>query len=300
MTERVQVESFGTVIGAEVKGVDFANPSAQDFAAVRSALDAHGVVVLRVPGMQPPQHVRLAEGLAPLQPLFYGQFTLPGTPALTIVSNIRENGQHIGLADAGMLWHTDGSYNRCPDFYSLLHGLEIPQQDGQPIGDTAFTSAVHAFQALPADMRARLTQLTCTHSFEFHIEKKRSKGQLKRPPLTAQQKADLPDVVQPVVRRHPNTGLPCLFVSEGHTSKINGLAQQESDELLEFLWAHLRQPRFQYRHKWRSGDLVIWDNIAVQHLAIFDYGDQPRRMHRIGTLGPVPVPWAEQLAQATT
>ncbi len=290
---RASVHSFGGVIGAEVRGVDARHASSADFEAVRAALDRFGVVVLRDQQLQPQDQIRFAQGLGPLQPLFYNRFTVPDHPALTIVSNIRENGEAIGIEDAGMLWHTDASFNRCPDMYSLLYSIQVPHKDGQPIGDTAFTSAIHAFQDLPADLRKRLVNFTSTHSFMHHLEKKRAKGQLKRPPLTPEQQAQVPDVQHPVVRRHPNTGRPSLFVSEGHTSKIDGLPPEESSALLEQLWEHLRQPRFQYRHKWRTGDLLIWDNPAVQHLAIFDYGTEPRRMHRVGTAGQAPVAWME-------
>ena len=89
----------------------------------------------------------------------------------------------------------------------------------------------------------------------------------------------------------PRTGEPCLYVSEGHTKCIDGLPQQESDALLEELWSHIRQPRFQYRHQWTAGDVVIWDNCALQHLAHFDYEGLTRHMHRVGTVGGQAVAW---------
>ncbi len=289
----VSVNPLGKVIGAEILGIDLCNPSVEDFETVRTALNQFGVVVIRDQDIQPQDQVRFAKGLGPLQPLFYNRFTLPNHPEITIVSNIRENGEPIGIEDAGMMWHTDASFNRCPDMYSLLYSIQVPHKDGMPIGDTAFTSVIRAFHDLPEEIRKKLIGMTSTHSFLHHLEKKRSKGQLKRPPLTPEQQSQVPDVQHPVVRRHPNTGLPCLFVSEGHTSKIDGLTNEESNELLEYLWEHLQQPNYQYRHKWRKGDLLIWDNPAVQHLAIFDYGLEPRRMHRLGTAGLAPQAWVE-------
>ena len=98
----------------------------------------------------------------------------------------------------------------------------------------------------------------------------------------------MPDVDHPIVRRHPVNGRPCLYVTEGHTSAIVGLSPEDSDALLATLSEHVTRPEFQYRHHWQAGDMVIWDNCAVQHLAIFDYGDVPRRLHRAGVMGPVP------------
>ena len=282
---------FATVIGAEVLGLQISTAGRADIEFVKQALDKHSVVLLRNQEFTPSEQIAFVRGLGELHALFYSRYAVPGHPELTVVSNITKDGEAIGIADAGMLWHTDGSFNARPDMYSLLYGIEIPHRDGQAIGDTAFASTVHAFKTLPQELQTRLTTLTSTHSFIHHLDKKQKKGQLKRAPLTPEQKAKLPDVSHPVVRRHPNTGEPCLYVSEGHTRCIDGMASEESDALLEQLWEHVRDPRFQYRHQWRKGDVVIWDNCAVQHLAIFDYGEIPRRMHRAGTLGGAPVAW---------
>lgn len=286
----VSAAPFETVIGAEICGIDVARGvSPAQYAAVRAALDRHSVVVLRGQSISPERQKAFAEGIGTLRPLVYSRYSLPGSPEVMVVSNIKKDGEYIGIPDAGSLWHSDGAYLARPDMYSLLYGIDIPERDGQILGDTAFTSVWKAYEALAPDVRQRIAGRTCTNSFEWHLEKKAGLGQLRRAPLTAEQKAATPDVQHPVVRRHPNTGVPCLFVSEAHTVRINGLPAAESGELLEQLLVHLKQERFQYRHHWRAGDLVIWDNCAVQHLAHFDYGEIPRRMHRTGSFGPVSV-----------
>jgi taurine dioxygenase len=220
---------------------------------------------------------------------FYNRYGVPGQPELSVVSNIkREDGEAIGIADAGMLWHTDASYMKTPDMYTVLYGLEIPELDGKVLGDTVFTSAWQAYEALPEAMKKRIAGMRATHSFIHHLDKKKKGGNLKRAPLTEAQKAELPDVDHPIVRTHPVNGRSCLFVTEGHTSAVVGLPEAESDALLEALWTQLKDPAFHYRHSWRKGDLIVWDNCAVHHLAIFDYGEIPRRLHRAGILGPVP------------
>ena len=277
-------------IGAELTGLDVA--AGLDDAAiafVRDALHHHAVIVIRGQQLTPAQQTIFAKQIGEPRVSFYNRYAVPGQPELSIVSNITENGESIGIADAGMLWHTDGSYLKTPDLYTVLYGITIPERDGQPLGDTVFASASHAYEALPEAERARIDPLRAIHSFERHIEKKRAKGQLKRAPLSAEQKAALPDVDHPVVRTHPVTGRRGLFVTEGHTAEIVGLEPEEGRALLDRLNAQVQQPEFQYRHAWRPGDLIVWDNCAVQHLAVFDYGAIPRRLHRSGILGPVPV-----------
>jgi len=285
------VHSFGTPIGAEIRGIDLAAGLDDDACQyLRDALHEHSVVVLRGQDITPDRQKELARRLGEMRTSFYNRYGVPEHPELTIVSNMkREDGEALGIADAGMLWHTDASYLKTPDMYTLLYGIEIPHREGKPIGDTVFSSAWGAYEALPRDMQQRIDGLRAVHSFAAHIEKKQARGQLKRAPLTAEQKAALPDVDHPVVRRHPVNGRKCLFVTEGHTSKILGLPEGEAAELLDFLTEHVKKEQFQYRHQWRKGDLIVWDNCAVQHLAIFDYGDIPRRLHRAGILGPVPV-----------
>jgi taurine dioxygenase len=173
--------------------------------------------------------------------------------------------------------------------YTVLYGVEIPHKDGQPLGDTVFTSAHLAYEALSPEVKAKLAGRRAVHSFIEHLARKARAGNLKRAPLTEKQKAELPDVSHPVVRTHPITGKPCLFVTEGHTTAIEGLPQSESDALLADLAAHLANPAFHYRHRWTRGDLIVWDNCSAHHLAVFDYGDIPRRLHRAGILGSAPI-----------
>lgn len=283
------VRSLGGPIGAEIIGLDVAGGlDAAGFASLCDALHQHGVVVLRGQTLAPDDQLVLGQRLGEIRTSFYNRYSVPERPELSIVSNIERDGVAIGIADAGMLWHTDASYLRRPDLYTLLYGIEIPMEGGRALGDTLFSSTALAYEALPADMRARLEGLRAIHSFEEHLEKKRKANNLKRAPLTAEQKAALPDVDHPVVRTHPVTGRRCLFVSEGHTKTIQGMDEAQAQALLQTLWDQIRNPAFHYRHSWRPGDLVIWDNCLVQHLAVFDYGRIPRRLHRLGVLGPVP------------
>ena len=287
--QAARIIPLGSPIGAEVTGIDVSVPiSDLAMQTIWKALDDRSVIVLRDQRIAPANQVALARRLGDMRTSFYNRYSVPGQPELSVVSNIKEGGELIGIADAGMLWHTDASYLKTPDMYTLLYGIEIPQRDGKAIGDTLFSSTWAAYESLPAETKDRIAGARAIHSFTDHLEKKRQANNLKRAPLTEAQKAELPDVDHPVVRTHPRTGRRCLFVTEGHTSTIAGLPAQESAELLSLLWDQIRKPEFHYRHSWRKGDLVIWDNCAVQHLAVFDYGDTPRRLHRAGVMGTVP------------
>jgi taurine dioxygenase len=208
-----------------------------------------------------------------------------GVRELTVVSNIVKDGKPIGLVDAGALWHTDGSYLERPDMYTVLYSMQIPHRDGKPLGDTLWLSTAEAFDALPDATKQRIVDARAVHSLAHHIEKKRE-ANFKAPPVAKNAK---PDVVHPMVRTHPVTGRKCIYATEGHTKEVVGLAGSESRALLEELFAHVKRPQFIYRHQWRVGDLLIWDNCSTQHLAITDYGDLPRRLHRAGIEGPAPV-----------
>jgi len=287
----VETRPLSPALGAELKGYDLSAPLDAGIAqALRDSLHQHSVILLRGQQLTPARQVEISRLFGDLRTSFYNQYAAPGQPELTVVSNIVEDGRAIGIVDAGSLWHTDASYLKTPDMYTQLYAIEIPHDDqGVPLGDTLFISTAAAYEALPSDMRQKLLKLRAIHSFQHHLAKKDAKGQLKRAPLTDEQKAKTPDVSHPVVRTHPVTGRKSLFVTEGHTARIEGLPADESQALLDFLWEHVKQPRFMYRHKWAEGDLLVWDNCSTQHLATMDYAPhQRRRLYRAGVAGGVP------------
>ena len=289
-TRRATAVPFADGVGAEIRGLDVkAGLGPDDYRLVRETLDEHGVVVLRGQEISPDAQREFAAGIGILRPQVYSRYSLPGHAEVLMVSNIKKDGQDIGISDAGSMWHSDGAFLREPDMYSLLYGVRIPRRAGMPLGDTLFASVWQAYEALDEDTKQQVAGLRGINSFSWHLEKKAKQGTLRRAPLTAEQKALTPDIEVPVVRRHPHTGRPCVYVNEAHTCGIAGMPQPEAQALLRRLWAHIVSPQFVHRHRWSEGDLVIWDNCAVQHLATFDYDDIPRLMHRTGTLGPMPV-----------
>jgi len=275
--QSVVVSPLSPTLGAEVKGIDIASGvSDEEMSEIRHALHQNGVIVLPDQAMTPEQQVSFCQRLGRMRVSFMTDFSVPGVPELTVVSNIVRDGKPIGLVDAGALWHADGSYLPEADMYTVLHAIQIPVQDGKVLGDTCFMSASAVYEALPEDIRQKIENARGIHSFSYHVQRKVA-ANFKAPP-----KKDLPDVEHPAVRVHPVTGRKGIYLTEGHTKAIAGMPEQESRELLDWIADFAKQPQFVYRHKWRTGDLLIWDNIATQHLAITDYGSLPRRLHRAG------------------
>jgi taurine dioxygenase len=248
----------------------------------------HEVVFFRGQNLTPEQHIAFSRRFGELEHHVRQDCCRPGYPEIFVVSNILENGRPIGTRDAGLFWHSDLAYMREPSRGSLFYAREVPHDDdGNPLGDTLFASAVAAYEALDAETKRKLEGLKAVNSYVKGYYRERKSG--PRPPLTPEQLARVPDVEHPVVRTHPYTGRKCLFVNEGYTSRIAGMTMEESDALLARLFAHVTSPEFVYRHKWRVGDFLMWDNCSVQHLAISDYElPRRRRMERTTLHGSAP------------
>jgi taurine dioxygenase len=195
------------------------------------------------------------------------------------------HGEHIGLADAGFTWHSDTSYRRQPSRCSLLYAKEVPHRDGKPLGDTVFANTIAAYEALPATMKKRLDGLQAIHRYSMRRRVENS----PRPKLTAAQLAETPDIAHPIVRTHPFTGRKALYVTAGECIGIAGMPDDQAVDLIAELDAHCVRPEFCYRHRWRVGDLIMWDNASAMHLAICDYALLERRlMHRTTVIGSAP------------
>lgn len=280
--DNIEIRPLAAALGAELRGVNVAaGVNDTQMAAVLDALHTHGVIVLRDQHLTPQEQVAFCKRLGPMRVSFMTEVSVPDAPELTIVSNIVKDGKPIGLVDAGALWHTDGSYLPQPDMYTVLHAIQIPQRGNVALGDTCFMSTAAVYENLPADIREKIDNAQGVHSLSYHIQRK-IEGNFKAPPA----KDPKPDVLHPAVIEHPVTKRKGIYLTEGHTKAIHGLSDDESRQLLDNIASFATQTKFLYRHKWREGDLLIWDNIGTQHLAITDYGTMPRRLHRAGISSP--------------
>lgn len=273
----VSIHPFETALGAEVSGLDLSRPvDDESFTVVREAYEKYSVLLFRNQELTPQQQIDFSRRFGKLEIHVLDQWCHAEHPEILIVSNVKEKDRHIGVPHAGRYWHTDLSYMVAPSRGSLLYAIEIPEQNGRALGDTRFTSTVAAYEALPGETKERIADLRATFSLAHHRTKLIADGADENP-LTQEQLAKVPVAVHKIVQEHPVTGRKCLFVNEGHAVEILDLPKDEGRELLDMLCRHATKSEFVYRHRWHIGDLLMWDNVATQHIAEFDYALPQRR-----------------------
>ncbi|WP_369659559.1 TauD/TfdA dioxygenase family protein [Variovorax sp. V15] len=283
-SQHFEVRPFNAPVGAEVVGLDISKPiNTEDFTRLHKAHLDHHVLVFRNQQITPQEHIDFSHRFGPLEIHVLHQFQLKNHPEILIVSNIKENGEPIGLGDAGVYWHSDISYKPKPSLGSLLHAQELPSEGG----DTLFADQHLAWESLSSELQQRILPLKAEHSYLAKYEELRAKNPW-RPKLSQAQIDQVAPAVQPVVRTHPETGRKALFVSEHFTTRIVGLPQEESDALLAELFAHSVKPEFVYRHQWAPHDLVFWDNRSLMHLAAGTPDHLRRRLNRTTIIGDTP------------
>lgn len=278
----MDITPYDAPLGAMVSGFDLAKTvSDADMAMIEKALADHGVLCFPDQEITDAEHIAFMGRMGPLEINVASSGMTGHGPEIMVLSNIVKDGKPIGLSDAGQDWHTDMSYSQVPGHATALHALEIPQENGRPLGDTEFASMYLAYETLPEDVRRTIDGLYAVRDFakfwNYMIEQKGS----SRPPLTWEQRCKKPPVLHPIVQRHPISGRPALYADPAYTVSIVGMSRSESDALLHLLFKHQISEEFTYRHQWTKGDFLIWDNIASIHRATGGYRtDQPRLMHR--------------------
>jgi taurine dioxygenase len=282
------IQPNDAILGARVRGIDLAQPIDEaTFGRILAALGRYGVLCF------PDQALELADVQA-----FSQRFgDIQGNPVreadsnrhsfgnVGILSNIREDGEYIGSPDAGQDWHTDMSYRDMMGFVNVLYGLRIPRRDGRALGGTEFSNMHAVYDALPAEVKARLDGMTVTHEFEKFWENMRQNHASGRPAMTEEQRRRRPPVVHPLFLTHPITRRKVLYCNPGYAVRINELSQAESDATLDYLFRFQLEERFRWTHVWTENDLLIWDNLGTIHRAIADYRpDEIRLMRRCQVL----------------
>ena len=267
----------GKTLGARVEGLDLSVPLTEaQFAQLEQALGKYGVLSYPQQTLTSIQLKQFSERFGKLEVNVANMYQDVGLPEVMILSNKVENGKPLGLSDAGQDWHTDMSYSKMIAFTNVLYGIEIPHRDGEPLGNTEFCNMHAAYDDLSEALKTQLDGMSITHNFEKFWEKMRlEKGQ--RPPLTDAQRAAKPPVSHPIFMTHPITGKKVLYANPGYSMRINELPQAESDDILAFLFKHQLQEKYQYRHRWSVGDVLMWDNMGTLHNAVPDYRPDEHR-----------------------
>jgi len=267
----LEFTSMSAILGARVGGIDLSQPlSSPNREHLLKALGRYGVLCF-------PSQSLSAQNLRDFSAQFGGLqkglsgLNEPGFPEVSILSNIKKEGELIGLPDAGQDWHTDMSYNDTIGFVNVLYAIEVPRREGRALGDTLFANMHAAFTDLSEDLKNRLLHFTVTHDFNKFWEGMVNRPGSIRKPLTPEQRAKRPPSIHPLFLKHPLTHQSVLYCNPGYAMRINELSQKESDQTLQQLFSHQLQTKYQYRHQWNEGDVLMWDHIGTLHNAIPDY-----------------------------
>lgn len=280
----IEVVPTGAALGAEVRGLDLRRIDEAGFAAVHRAWLDHSVLLFRGQALAPDDLIAFSRrfgalDLAPIQET--GRRFVDGRPELYVVSNVLgADGQPIGSLGAGeAVWHTDMSYLPRPPKASMLLALEVPPAGG----DTHFASMVAAYEALPAALRARAAGLMVKHDGTYN-----SGGFLRAGVTPTDDPREAPGHLHPLVCHHPETGRSMLYLGRRRMAYVDGLPLPDSEALLDELWAHATRPAIAWAHRWRVGDLVLWDNRSTMHRRDPFDASARRVMHRTQVQGEAP------------
>ncbi len=270
---------------AEITGVDVSGPlDDAAFGEIMAAFLAHQVIAIRDQRLSPEAQMAFSRRFGDLDIHISPKYKMKEHPEILVLSNRKVNGEWVGALNAGDEWHTDLHYMERPSKCTLLHAIEVPEEGGE----TAFIDIYRAYEALPGATRARIANLRSINSWN-RLRNPRVKISEQHSDPKAVYETGHPDVLHPVVRTHPETGRKALYVSPRHTLAIAELEEAESEELLQELFSVQKNPGFLYVHKWRQGDVVVWDNRCTLHKACG--GIRPpgiRHLHRTTVSGDAP------------
>lgn len=276
----LKVRNVHPYVGAEILGLDLSSPLEVGVAEeIKNLLDEKSLVLFRDQNLTPRQMADFSSIFGKLRTHDLGRFQISNVPQVTVLSNIRdENGEQVGFVDVGQAWHTDASFMAEPHMYSFLHAIEIPEENGKSLGSTWFVSTAHAYATLSEELKDKISGLKGIHRFENRYEKHKEVNGKDASRDTFKGREKLPDAIHPIVRTHPSTGTKCIYVNELAISGIVGMEDGEAKQLLDMLYRHCTKEEEIYRHQWRVGDFLIWDNSSSQHMAVGDYKLPKRRM----------------------
>ena len=281
-TAVIEVEPISGALGAEIGGVDLSQALGEDvFARVHAALLEHGVIFFRGQQLTPAAQIDFARhfGELDVHPIVN---SMEGYPE--VVRAWKPVGES---ASFGTGWHSDNSFFACPSLATVLYGVTVPPHGG----DTLFASMEKAYEALSRPMRDWLDGMQAVHSAAIAYDPKTTgKEKYEGDAAISYRFSETiyEEVEHPIVRRHPDTGRPSLFVNQMFTQRIVGLNANESEAVLSLLYDHCTQPDFTCRFRWQQGSVAFWDNRSVQHYALDDYREFERLMLRVTIQGDRP------------
>ena len=266
----IAVKRLGPQIGAEIHGVDVKTLDDAGFAAIYGAWLDYNVLVLPGQQLELDDFLRYSRRFGAIYPHPSKSTRHPHHPEITVLG-VNKFGSD-GTLDQAIYrrgaegWHTDGAYDAEPFKATQLYALAVPSRGG----DTLFASMYAAHDALPSRLRDRLEGRTGIFTYG---------GRRKATALLDPEDRDWTPVRHPIIRTHPETGRKGLYFDPGKILRIEGVDEHESDALIDELTERMIQPEGEYRHRWRKGDIVIWDNRCSYHKAAGDYPPEEDRIH---------------------
>ena len=267
-------------LGAEVRGIDLTRPvDAATRETLNRAFVEHSVLAIRGQKLTPPQLLEAAQLFGEVFPQHNSRFALADCPLVHYLSNqdfFPDGRRYI----PGEGYHTDHSNDAMPPKATVLHAVQLPDIGG----DTQYVNMWLAYDELPEATKRRIDGLKAVHVYQSRHSARKLMG------LAAEAQARVPEaVVHPLVRTHPDTGRKALYINPIRIDAIVGMEESEALSLLDALLAHATQEKYQYRHRWQPGDLVLWDNRCLLHKANGDYDmRQVRYLYRLMLKGEAP------------
>ncbi|HEX9686009.1 MAG TPA: TauD/TfdA family dioxygenase [Burkholderiales bacterium] len=276
----MRLRKLSYALGAEVCGVDVAQPMSEStFGEIYQAFLAHGILLFRDQDVTRSQHIEFSRRFGALDRHdALPRDRHPDYPELLMVTNEpKPDGSPSDTQYTGRQWHSDMSFTTAPSLGSLLKSYAVPEVGG----DTLFANMVLAYDTLSAGLKQMIADLHGIHLSGTRKLANATTGIVR----AEEQKRINPPVAQPVVRTHPETGRKALYIGE-KVKRFDGMTEEESAPLVDYLVRHATRPEFVYRHPWRKNDILAWDNRCVMHQALGDFDEtQLRHMERTTVLG---------------
>ena len=279
----ITVIPTGAALAADIVGVNLSQPISTELCAqIRKAWNDHLVLRFRGQQLDDPSFLKFARLFGELDkaPVHAGKDVVNHHPEITVMSNIKVDGKSIGnLGHYEAVWHTDMSYNDLCPMGSALYAIEVP-----PVGgNTGFANMYRAYDTLPAELKREIMGKTCRHD-----SSRNSAGELRKGFKEATDPREAPGAIHPLIRTHPETRKNALFLGRRQSAYVIGLPLDESEDLLNRLWAHATQAQFEWYQIWQVGDLIMWDNRAAMHRRDSFDPESRRLMHRTQIKGGKP------------
>ena len=277
----IKAQPLTGVFAAEISGIDLASLSDGDLAELRAVMCAHEVVVVRGQTLEPAQQSTFSARLGPFGEVPFIA-TMDEFPEVIRVVKEADEGAAFNFGGA---WHSDFSFQNEPPSFTILSAVDVPPWGG----DTCFASMTAAWNALHEPMQIRLRALNAVHSARDAYSPKMQALHtgMSGMQIVCDESAN-DHRVHPLVPVHPETGKEVLFFNRAYVRDIENMPHDEAQSLMSFLHLHTTDVKFMYRHRWQSGDVVIWDNRSTQHVALNDYAGFRRELRRTTIAGESP------------